>query len=202
MSSIVGHILGGVVTAKATAGNFLPEQRRKFYVLAALVSLLPDLDVVIFILFRPLNMTPHRGASHSLLFAAFSAMLVTFLCARFFSLTRLRLFSCVFAAYCSHLILDYLMGSGPEILFFWPFSDLGYLSPVQVVPTAFYGLSVNGFRDIILSRATYIGVALELVILVPLFYLPEAKTWKQRVDYLAVTTAGIIATLALYPGSR
>jgi membrane-bound metal-dependent hydrolase YbcI (DUF457 family) len=202
VSSIVGHVLGGVVAAKAAAGEMLPEKRRRFYVLAALTSLLPDLDVVVFILFRPLNMTPHRGASHSLLFAAISALLVTFLCARFFSLGRLRLFACVFAAYCSHLMLDYLMGCGPEVLFFWPFSDRGYLSPIQLVPTAFYGLSANAFRDIFLSSATYIGVALELVIFVPLLYLSTAKTWKQRADFLVLTIGGIVATVVLYPGTR
>jgi len=115
-------MLGGAVAAKIAAGEISTPQRRRFYVLAALVSVLPDLDVVVFMLLRPLEMTPHRGASHSLLFAALSALLLTFLCVRFFSMTRVRLFACIFAAYCSHLALDYLMGGGPEVPFFWPFS--------------------------------------------------------------------------------
>jgi len=202
VSSIVGHVLGGVVAAKAAAGEILPEQRRRFYALAALTSLLPDLDVIVFMLFRPLEMTPHRGASHSLLFAAISALLLTFLCARFFSFARGRLFACIFAAYGSHLVLDYLMGCGPEVLFFWPFSAQGYLAPIQLVPTAYYGLSANAFLAVILSSATYVGIALELLIFVPLLYLSTAKTWSQSAPLLLLTVAGILTTAALYNGAR
>ena len=200
MSSIVGHILGGAIAAKASAGEILPQQRRRFYVLAALTSLLPDLDVVVFMLFRPLEMTPHRGASHSLLFAALSALLLTFLCARFFSLARGRLFACIFAAYGSHLMLDYLMGSGPGVLFFWPFSAQEYLAPVQLVPTAYYGLSAEAFLAIVLAPATYMGIALELMIFVPLLYLSTAKTWLQSAPLLLLTVVGILTTAALYNG--
>jgi inner membrane protein len=198
VSSIVGHALGGVVAAKAAAGHILPEQRRKFYILMAVTAVLPDLDVIVFILFRPLNMTPHRGASHSLLFAAISALLLTFLCTRFFSLGRLRVFACLFAAYSSHLILDYLMGRGRGIQFFWPFGG-EYLSPVQLVPTAFYGVSASGLLNLLLRPATYIGIALEVMIFVPLLYLPAANTWRQRAKLLVVTVVGIVATVALYP---
>jgi membrane-bound metal-dependent hydrolase YbcI (DUF457 family) len=198
VSSLVGHALGGMVAAKAAVGNIAPEQRRRFYLLMGLVSLIPDLDVVVFLLFKPLAMTPHRGASHSLLFAATTALVLTFLCARMFSFSRGRLFGCFLAAYGSHLALDYLMGRGPEIHFFWPFSEPGYLSPVQLVPTAFYGLSAGAIVDVLLSWATYVGISLELVIFVPLLYLPNARTRSQRTDLLMMTAAGIGATVALY----
>ncbi len=202
MSSIIGHMLGGAVAAKTAAGEISPQQRRRFYVLAALVSVLPDLDVVVFMLLRPLEMTPHRGASHSLLFAALSALLLTFLCARFFSMARVRLFGCIFAAYCSHLLLDYLMGGGPEVLFFWPFSTQGYLSPVQLVPTAYYGLTADALMQVVLAPATYAGIALELAIFVPLLCLPAAQTWPQRVPLLLASVAGVVATVVLYNGLR
>lgn len=125
-------------------------------------------------------------------------MLLTFICGRFFSFSRGRLFACTFAAYCSHLILDYLMGRGPEVHFFWPLSDRGYLSPVQIVPTAYYGLSGTALVDVLLSPATYFGIALELLIFVPLLYLPTAKTREQRTDLIMLTVGGIVATVALY----
>ncbi len=202
MSSIIGHMLGGAVAAKTAAGEISTQQRRRFYVLAALVSVLPDLDVVVFMLLRPLEMTPHRGASHSLLFAALSALLLTLLCARFFSMTRVRLFACILAAYCSHLVLDYLMGSGPEVPFFWPFSVQGYLSPLQLVPTAYYGLSVDALMAVMLAPATYAGIALELAIFVPLLCLPTVQTWPQRVPLLLASVAGVVATVVLYNGLR
>ena len=202
MSSIVGHMLGGAVAAQAAAGEISPPQRRRLYVLAALASVLPDLDVLVFMLLRPLEMTPHRGASHSLLFAALSALLLALLCVRYFSLTRARLFVCVFAAYTSHLVLDYLMGGGPEVMFFWPFSMQGYLAPVQLVPTAYYGLSVDALLDVMRAPATYAGIALELAIFVPLLCLPAAPHWPQRVPLLLASVAGVVATVYLYNGLR
>ena len=187
-----------MVAARAVAGEIVPEQRRRFYVLAALTALLADLDVVVFVLFRPLGMTPHRGASHSLLVAAVGALLLTFLSVRFFSFSKVRLFGCIFLAYCSHLILDYLMGSGPEIHFFWPLSDQGYLSPIKLVPTAYYGLSTEALMDVLLYWKTYVGIALEIFIFVPLLYLPTAKIRSQRTDLLMFTAAGIVATAVFY----
>jgi len=198
MSSLIGHVMGGVVAARTAAGDGMPKQRRGFYALMALASLLPDLDIAVFLLFKPLEMTPHRGASHSLLFAAGVALVLTLSCARLVSLPRARLFGCFFAAYCSHLILDYLMGSGPAIHFFWPLSEQGYLSPVQLVPTAFYGLSADALIEVLLHWSTYAGIALELAIFVPLLYLPTAKTKSQRVDLLMLAAAGVVATVVFY----
>ena len=88
--------------------------------------------------------------------------------------------------------------SGPEVHFFWPLSSSGYLSPVQIVPTAYYGLSGTALLDVLLSPATYSGIALELLIFVPLLYLPTAKTGKQRADLIMLTVGGIVAAVAVY----
>ena len=197
MSSLIGHALGGVVAAQTAAGKTIPAVRRRFYLVMALTSLLPDLDVLVFLLFKPLEITPHRGATHSLLFAAGIALVLTFACARFFALAKERLFGCLFAAYCSHPILDYLMGSGPEIPFLWPFYDRGFLSPVQLVPTAYYGLSSDAVIDVFLRWDTYAGVALELAIFVPLLFLPRAGNTSQRRDLLMLAVAGVAATALL-----
>lgn len=198
MSSLVGHALGGIVAASAAAGAIKPVERRSFFLLIALTSLLADFDVVVFLLFSSPEITPHRGASHSLLFATAIASLLTVLCARLFTFSKGRLFACFFAAYSSHLLLDYLMGSGPEVPFFWPLSYRGYLAPVQLVPTAYYGLSVAAWMDVLISWRTYAGIALELVIFVPLVCLTAGRTGFNRTDLVMLTAAGVAATAVLY----
>ncbi len=198
MSSVVGHALAGVITASVVAGEVASKERRRFYILMALTSVLADLDVIVFLLFSPAAMTPHRGASHSLLAAALVALLLTFSCSRWLSISKERLFSCFFAAYSSHLVLDYLMGRGPQVHFFWPFDNRGYLSPVQLVPTAYYGLSLDALREVLSSAATYAGIVLELVIFVPLLYLLRAKGVLLRLAWLALSVVGVVATAVLY----
>ncbi len=151
MSSLVGHALAGIAAAQAASGDPKRRGRRRFWALMAVIAVLPDLDVVVFMLFNPPGMVPHRGASHSLLFAAVIALAVALVFGHFLSLSRLRLFGCAFAAYASHLVLDYLMGKGPQVHFFWPISDHGYLSPVQIVPTAYYGLSGRALEQVLLA---------------------------------------------------
>jgi len=112
--------------------------------------------------------------------------------------SRLRLFGCAFAAYASHLVLDYLMGKGPQVHFFWPISDRGYLSPVQIVPSAYYGLSGNALVQVLLAPATYLGIGLELLIFVPLVLLTAPRTRARRADLVMFTLAGLVVTAALY----
>lgn len=197
MSSLVGHALAGIAAAQAASGDPKRRGRRRFWALMAIIAVLPDLDVVVFMLFNPPGMVPHRGASHSLLFAAVIALAVALVFGHFLSLSRLRLFGCAFAAYASHLVLDYLMGKGPQVHFFWPISDHGYLSPVQIVPTAYYGLSGRALEQVLLAPATYLGIALELFIFVPLVVL-TSRGEARRADLLMFTLAGLVATAAIY----
>ena len=77
MASIIGHSACGIL-AKHLAGTETSGRRGRV-LLGCLVflALLPDFDVLIYILFEPEDMLPHRGFSHSLLFCLIAAGMAT-----------------------------------------------------------------------------------------------------------------------------
>ena len=118
MASIVGHTFAGVIAKKFINTRMPLNKERGLTVLVIFLAILPDFDIIIYILFKPLDMIPHRGFSHGLLFILVTASILTLLTEPYFKISKLNLFSICFLALFSHLILDYLMGSGPPVPFF------------------------------------------------------------------------------------
>jgi len=132
----------------------------------ALAALLPDADVFIGSSVDPLlAVEMHRGFSHSLFFAPVGALIAAapFLLARNHIGQRLTLWSCAFAAYVSHCLLDAATSYGTNLL--WPFSDLrvgwdiiAVVDPMVTVPLLL-GLGWSMLR----KRVAGAGVALGFV---------------------------------------
>ena len=166
--------------------------------LGAVIALLPDFDVVVWLLLRPAGISPHRGFSHSLLFAAISALVFT-IPARLragvpFTIALLALFG----AALSHPLLDFLMGAGPGIRFFAPFSETGYLFAFRGVPTAYYGLSAASLLAVLLAPRTLLGIALEVLIFAPLILAAGPRRIPRRGILVGLSAAAWLVSLYLY----
>ena len=200
MSSIVGHALAGAAVASTLAGETAKEKRATLLALAALLALAPDLDVLIYMAFRPLGMTPHRGITHTVVFAALAGVPLALGLRRFVGLNYLRAFCICFGVWLSHSLLDFLMGAGPPVPFFWPYARDGYLLSFRLVPTAYYGLTSDALRAVLVSPATVVGAVLEVVIFTPLVMLSRGRDAASRLRLTLVSSGGLLLTVAIYNG--
>jgi membrane-bound metal-dependent hydrolase YbcI (DUF457 family) len=203
MSSFIAHGLTGVI-AKQCFKTQLPRQKERLLLfLMVCLAVLPDLDVIVFMVFQPAGMVPHRGFSHSLLFAAVAAALALAATRRVFPVSRARLFLIYFSPLLSHLALDYLMGAGPPVPFFAPLSGRGFLFPVKLVPCAFYSTTFGGLLGLISHVPTLLGIGLELFIFIPLAVFlgtsgeNETKRFIRKLS-LAVSALALLASFYLY----
>jgi inner membrane protein len=198
MSTLVGHALAATLATSAAGREHVP-RRGLLTALAVITAILPDLDIVFFLVLRPVGMVAHRGFSHTLLFAAGSATIMTLLASRIVHVPVSRL-GWVFAlAAVSHPLLDYLMGAGPPVQFFAPLSDRGYLFPWRVLPIAFYGKTAGTYLDARFWALNALAAGLEVAIFSP-FILIATRTSPVRTKALALAVAifGVALTIRLY----
>ena len=115
----------------ASLGSVMVPERKRLIALGALGAVLPDADVIAFSFGIPYaHVLGHRGLSHSLVFAASLAALLTWLLARRQGdLPVLRIGSYGFLAIASHGVLDALTDGGLGIAFLAPFSSERYFFP-------------------------------------------------------------------------
>ena len=142
MPTVFTHAVVGYAAARAAAG------RRRFsgriLILAALLPVVPDLDVFLRPWFRYGHLFGHRGFSHSLLFALFVGVLAAVACRRDAGSAPgaaaglALLFAAVTA---SHGVLDALTHGGSGIPFFMPFDHTRYAFPFRPIPASPIGIS-------------------------------------------------------------
>lgn len=137
--SIVGLGLGALF-----AGRRMPWL---FWTLAAILPVLPDLDV--FSSRRYGTILGHRGFTHSFIFAAGVGLVVAAGTFRYFGKRFLGLAGLFALMVASHGILDAFTRGGEGIPFFWPLSEqrFGGWGPVPLPDIAFE------FPDVTKSRA-------------------------------------------------
>jgi inner membrane protein len=133
VASPLGHALVGYAIGRLPSDAHA--RARWLAPACALLAVAPDLDFV------PgwIAGTPalyHQGASHSVTAALFAAAV----CAPLIARARgdlLRCFGWLFAAYASHLLIDWLGADARPPLgipLFWPLSQEHHLSPVPLLP--------------------------------------------------------------------
>ena len=135
MPSVLSHAIVATAIGKVAE----PKQPPWWYwALGAAVSAAPDLDVIGFRFgIRYGDVLGHRGFTHSLLFAALLAGLITFALAGQQRISSGRLFCFLFLATASHGLLDAMTNGGLGVAFFSPFSNARYFfpfRPIQVSP--------------------------------------------------------------------
>jgi inner membrane protein len=182
LASPLGHALTGFAIGRlATSGGGRDSSR----LVAACVALAiaPDLDFVPGLLLAGRPSLYHQGASHSLSVALAASLAVAWLLAR--GRTDLpRVWLALFAAWASHLALDWL-GTDSRlpigIPLFWPFSDATWISPVAILPGIRHALpgresSAQWLEDVLgLENLRALGV--EVLFVAPLVLLAE---WTRR----------------------
>ena len=147
MPTVMSHAVVGVALGTLTS---VPFRRRAFWTLAAVLPVLPDLDVLGRAFGVPFS-SPwgHRGLSHSLVGAVVVGVLAALLAHRRLALPFARLAVYFVAITASHGILDALTDGGPGIAFLAPFDNTRYFfpwRPIPVSPLAAHFFSEWGWR--------------------------------------------------------
>jgi inner membrane protein len=160
----IGHVALGLAGRRFYQGRGTPPGRPALAgaVIWSALSLLPDADVIAFRLGIPYEAPwGHRGATHSLCFAALIALLAVPV-ARWARLPVRRTAAVVLAVVASHGIADAFTDGGLGSALLWPFSNERYFAPWTPIPVAPIGL---GF----LSRRGLRVAAVELLLFAPVF---------------------------------
>jgi inner membrane protein len=131
MPSVFTHIfIAGALGKTYTAEN-MPA---RFWVLAAVCSILPDIDIIGYYFFgiRYNSMFGHRGFFHSVTFALLLSVVVVMLVfptIQRFSKKWWFMFAFFFLVTASHGILDSMTDKGMGVGFFIPFDNTRYFMP-------------------------------------------------------------------------
>jgi inner membrane protein len=129
-------------------------------------AMLPDADVLAFALHIPYaDAFGHRGASHSLLFAALLGFLAL-LGARALNAGRVQAAAFVFICALSHPLLDALTSGGLGVALWWPWSDTRLFAPwrpIRVSPFANNFFSARGLQTV-LSELRWVWLPLGLAV--------------------------------------
>lgn len=154
---------------------YRPDFPRRAWILGVACSILPDLDVLGFRFgIRYGDFWGHRGFTHSLFFAAFTALAVLLL--GFWkepaSPGKLYLWSYLFLATASHGLLDAMTDGGLGVAFFSPFDTGRYFlpwRPVLVSPIAVGRFFSRRGLDVLQSELLWIWLPAALLAVSALF---------------------------------
>ena len=147
MPTVMSHAVVGIALGSLTR---FPTRRPLFWLLSALLPIVPDLDVAGLAFGIPFrSMWGHRGISHSLVGALVIGAIAAGLTARRLGVRAvpLALYFAVITA--SHGFLDALTNGGPGVAFFAPFDTARHFlpwRPIPVSPLASNFLSEWGWR--------------------------------------------------------
>lgn len=130
-------------------------------------AMLPDADVLAFALHIPYaDALGHRGASHSVVFAALMALLAL-LAARRLRATAMQAATFVFVCALSHPLLDALTSGGLGVALWRPWSDTRWFAPwrpIRVSPFANNFFSARGLQTV-LSELRWVWLPLFVCVL-------------------------------------
>ncbi len=175
MPTIFSHAILSAAMGAAYADRPMPA---RFWTLAGLCSVLPDLDVIAFWLGIPYrSVWGHRGFTHSLLFAVLAGCLIAlwgFRGEELADMNRSRRSLAVFfsLAITSHLMFDSLTNGGLGVAAFAPFDNARYFAPfrpIRVSPIGADFFSSYGLQ-VLASEIVWVWIpALALVLLARLY---------------------------------
>ncbi len=202
MSSIIGHGCAGIIIKNLVKTNIPKTKNRVLIGLLIVLALLPDIDVVLLLLFKSSVNITHRGVTHGFLFIFITACIFTIMFERYFDISKLKIFAVFLSALLSHLILDYLMGAGPPVTLFAPFSYKGFLAPVKLVPCAFYPTSIKSIFQLLTYPPAVVGYCLEVLIFIPIIlFLKNQKSIFSNVILFAIFIFSLTITYVIYNGT-
>jgi len=143
----VGHIAVGLAAARARRSP-AGVSTAAWVVLLVVCSCLPDLDILAFNFGIPYAAPfGHRGAAHSLVFAAICGLLLG-LVAWAMSLPAVTLGMAAALVMATHALLDTLTDGGLGVAVAWPFSNARHFAPWRPIPVAPIGPRLLAARGI------------------------------------------------------
>lgn len=164
------------MAARAASGPGVISSRLLW--IAALATILPDVDVVSFAFGIPYS-DPygHRGFTHSIAFAAFIGILAAVYAPQLNSTARLA-FWLVFVSTLSHPFLDSFTNGGLGVAWFWPIADTRYFMPWQPIEVSPIG--ARGFfteRGLVVLVSEFFWVVLPLTAIT---LIAKATAFRER----------------------
>ena len=134
MPTVMTHAAVGVALGTLTS---FPPRRRLFWIVSAVLPMLPDLDVIgLAFGIRFHSMWGHRGITHSLAAALAIGVVTALLVHRRLGARLAPLALCFVVITASHGLLDAFTNGGPGVAFFAPFDDTRYFFPWRVIPVS------------------------------------------------------------------
>lgn len=163
MPTVLTHAIVPLAAAIAVGPGRLPP----YLVVAGMIaSMVPDADVLAFALGIPYaDAFGHRGASHSLLFAAFVALLGALLHRRLHA-GALHTWLWLFACAASHPLLDAFTDGGLGVALLWPWSDMRLFAPWRPIEVSPIGVGFFGRRglEVLLSELRWIWLPMAALV--------------------------------------
>ncbi|MBP6824667.1 MAG: metal-dependent hydrolase [Acidobacteria bacterium] len=176
MPTIFSHAIFSSALGAAYATEPMP---KRFWLLAALCSVLPDFDVIAFGLGIPYrSVWGHRGITHSLLFAVLVGCAIAWTAFRaqeLATMKRSRVSLAIFfsLATTSHLMMDSLTSGGLGVALFAPFENSRYFAPWRPIRVSPIGADFFSARGLLALASEFIWVwlpAMALVAIAKLFH--------------------------------
>ncbi len=153
----IGHIAVGLAAGRAWSTRVPSSQLRGCMVGLVALSMLPDADVIAFVLGIPYEAPwGHRGASHSVVFALVMGGLAAWLWPQ--GRRRMIWGMVVALVVVSHPLLDALTDGGLGVALAWPWSDARYFAgwrPLPVAPIGRRLLSEWGLRVMVTETLVF-----------------------------------------------
>ena len=166
MASVFAHIAIPAITCVALKSKSVS---LRLFLLAALVSKLPDADVIGFDFDIPYSSQwGHRGFTHSIVFA----VLIAGFCSLFKKQLRsnsLTVFIVCFISCLSHALLDAMTNGGLGVALYWPLSEERHFfsfRPIQVSPIGIKAFFTERGLRVIFSELVWVFLPCALLALV------------------------------------
>ena len=164
MATLFTHALAAASLGQAGKAGWRSNWR--FWYLAVLCSILPDVDVLSFRFgIHYGDLWGHRGMTHSLLFAAIVATIMAFRLGVAAG-ERWKLALLLFVVTASHGLLDAMTNGGLGVAFFSPFDRERYFlpwTPIQVSPIGAGGFFSQRGLEVIRSEIVWLWGPLMLL---------------------------------------
>ena len=160
MPSLVGHF---AIPLAVRVARELPAP----LIAAGLVaSMLPDADTLGLLFgIAPGTVLAHRGATHSLAFAAVVATLAA-VSARRLRTTPRRAFAFVLLCALSHPLLDTLTDGGPGVMLGWRFATARVFAAWRPIAVSPIGIGFFSARGLVVAASALLWIALPASVLV------------------------------------
>ncbi len=155
-----GHVAVGMALGRLGTGAAPPRRVALAMLWMSALAMLPDADVIAFVLRIPYAAPwGHRGASHSLVIAGLVALVVA-IGTRLARGPALKMGLLAFVAVGSHGLLDAMTTGGLGAALLWPFTHARYFLPWRPIPVAPIGAGMLS------ARGLYV-VGVELLLFLP-----------------------------------